>query len=206
MTTIAVARKGTKVAIGADSLLKVGYMDVHSAYRVDDSKIIKIGGSHLALTGFAGLNLAVRQFFACIEGPPRLDSAQEIFETFTLLHRYLKDNLFLNPHAEDDDPFENSHIGCLVANNQGIFGVTSMRSVIEYSKFYAEGTGHRYALGAMRTAYDSAGSAGEIVRRGLEAAADFDEDTGEPLEVFEIERAGARGRANPVSRWDPDPP
>jgi len=187
MTTIAVAKKGAQVAIGADTLCKDGYTDVGDEYRINDSKILKVNDNYIASTGFCGWNLVLADYFDSLDGAPDLRSVKGIFTTITALHESLKENYYLNPHSDKDDSFESSHFDCLVANAHGIFGFFSMRNVIEYSKFYALGSGFRYALGAMRTIYESAPSAEAIVRTGLEAAADFDEDTSEPLEIYQVE-------------------
>ena len=187
MTTIAAARKGRQIAIGADTLCKDGYVDVGAEYRINDSKILKINDSIIASTGFCGWNLVFSDYFDSLESEPDFSSVGEIFATISSLHRSLKDDYFLNAHADEDDSFENSHFDCLVANPYGIFSFFTMRNVIEYSKFYALGSGFRFALGAMRAIYEQAASAEDIVRVGLEAAADFDENTAEPLEIYTVD-------------------
>ena len=46
-----------------------------------------------------------------------------------------------------------AHARCSIANAHGIFGVYSMRDVIEYERFWASGSGGDYALGAMHALY-----------------------------------------------------
>ena len=62
-----------------------------------------------------------------------------IFETFRKLHPILKEQHFLNPKEEEDDPYESTQVTALIANASGIFGVYSMREVFEYTKFWAVG-------------------------------------------------------------------
>ena len=62
-----------------------------------------------------------------------------IFETFRKLHPILKEQHFLNPKEEEDDPYESTQITALIANEHGIFGVYSMREVFEYTQFWAVG-------------------------------------------------------------------
>ena len=66
-----------------------------------------------------------------------------IFETFRKLHPILKEQHFLNPKEEEDDPYESTQITALIANAHGIFGVYSMREVFEYTQFWAAGIGPR---------------------------------------------------------------
>ena len=94
-----------------------------------------------------------------------------------------KHEYFLRPEEEEDDEFESSHLATLIANPYGIFGLYSLRSVQEFIKFYARGSGADYAMGAMYTAYDTCGSPEDIALIGLQAAAEFDDGTGAPFEL-----------------------
>lgn len=70
----------------------------------------------------------------------------------------------------------------LIANPRGIFGVAEHRTVQEFSRFYAYGSGSDYALGALYALYDQPGlGAEDIARRAIEAAAEFDDGTGLPV-------------------------
>src|SRR5262249_52289817 len=89
--------------------------------------------------------------------------------------------------ASEHDDFESSQFCLLVANGRGIFGIYPDRSVTEFSTFYAFGSGYRFALGAMHAAYGSAARPEDVARVGVEAAAEFDEDTGLPAEVVRVE-------------------
>ena len=109
------------------------------------------------------------------------------------MHRVLKEDYFLNVDAENDEDneFESSQYEILIANAHGIFGLYALRSVQEYSKFYASGSGYHFALGAMWAAYDSVGTSEEIARLGANAGAFFDTSSGPPVEVKTLNlRAG----------------
>ena len=102
------------------------------------------------------------------------------------MHEALKDDYYLNPQEHKDDEFESSQFDALVANRHGIFGIYSLRSVQEYSRFYAFGSGYHLALGAMFAVYEQEQSAEAIARIGLEAAAEFDDSTGPPFELYTV--------------------
>ena len=89
----------------------------------------------------------------------KLASRAEIFETFRLLHPLLKERFFLNTKEHDSDPYESSQISILIANPHGVFAVESYREVFEFERFWAIGSGRRYALGAMYTTWPRARSA-----------------------------------------------
>ena len=81
----------------------------------------------------------------------------------------LKDQHFLNPKEEEDDPYESTQITALIANENGIFGVYSMREVFEYTQFWAVGSGKEVALGAMYALYPRLETAADVARAGVEA-------------------------------------
>ena len=58
------------------------------------------------------------------------------------------------PEEDKEDALESSRMDCLIANPHGIFGVAAHRTVQEFSRFYAYGSGSDYALGAMYSAYE----------------------------------------------------
>ena len=75
-----------------------------------------------------------------------------IFETFRKLHPILKEQHFLNPKEEEDDPYESTQVTALIANASGIFGVYSIREVFDTR---SSGSRHRprVSLGAMHSQY-----------------------------------------------------
>ncbi len=186
MSTVVVVKKNGYAAIGADTLTKWGYINESAKNVENHSKIITIGASYIACTGHASMELVLTSYFSRLKSKSRLDSVQDIFHTALRLHQSLKEDYFLNPHEDKDDEFESSQFSCLIANPSGIFGLYRLRSVQEYSKFYAFGTGCVFALGAMHAVYDKTESAEEIARAGLLAAAEFDDSTGLPIEVYTV--------------------
>ena len=187
MSTIVVARKGRQAAIGADTLSLLGTTRESAEYVANHSKLLRVGESYLAVVGQASFPLVLASYFAGLEEAPRLDSAQAIFEAARDIHRALRDGYFLDPGGDTGDEFESTKLECLIANPSGIFGLYPLRAVLEYTKFYAFGSGHRFALGAMHAVYEAADSAEEIARAGLEAAAEFDDGTGRPIEVRTVQ-------------------
>jgi len=75
----------------------------------------------------------------------------------------------------------------LIANPYGIFGVSGHRTVQEFTRFYAYGSGSDYALGSMWSMYESPEIGAEtIARKSIEAASEFDDGTGLPLDSHKI--------------------
>jgi ATP-dependent HslUV protease, peptidase subunit HslV len=203
VSTIVIVRKNGAVAIGGDTLWKDGSTMQRASRIVNHSKILRVGDSFVAFTGTGAWAQVLERYFARLKRPPHLGSVPEIFETVLRMRSVLKDRYGLNPRDGEDDNFESSRHCLLIANARGTFCVYPDRSVSEFSTFYAFGSGYRIALGAMHVAYHALERPEEIARAGIEAAAEFDEDTGLPAEVFRVELLPASAPAEPVERAAP---
>lgn len=185
MTTIAVVKKAGRIAIAADTLTKWGPGKESAAYIVNHTKLMQVGESWLAVSGNATFKHVLDDWFV---HPTRkntpLRSASEIFTAWQKLHKALKEDYYLRPEEQQDDALESSRMDVLIANPWGIFGVSGMRTVQEYARFYAYGSGTEIALGALFAAYDLADRDAEsLARLAIEAAAEFDDGTGLPIET-----------------------
>jgi ATP-dependent protease HslVU (ClpYQ) peptidase subunit len=183
MSTITVVRRENEVAIAADSLSSAKYWRREGAqYIVNHQKIFQIGESLVALSGATSAKLAVQEYFANCEETPVLDSVEAIYRVWLKLHEALKSDYFLRPNEDNDDCFESTRMDVLIANSSGIFGVAAHRSVQEFSKFFAFGSGDDYALGALFVAYEDASkSAEEVARLGVAAAIEFSSNSAAPI-------------------------
>jgi ATP-dependent HslUV protease subunit HslV len=190
MTTLVVVRKGDEIAIAADSLTTFG--DTRLAARHDRTydKIVNVRDTYIGLCGSAAHQLV---FESLLRRHEDLDFSDKfsIFETFRKLHPILKEQHFLNPKEEEDDPYESTQMTALIANPNGIFGVYSMREVFEYTQFWAAGSGHEFALGAMHALYSRLRTAESIAKAGLEAGAMFDRNSALPLTMYTLKVKGA---------------
>ena len=186
MSTVAVVKKNGFVAIAADTLSTFGPRKLSAPYSANAGKIIQIGESYLGMTGLAVNQQVLEHAFRLEANPPAFSNTFDIFEAFLKLHARLKQEYFLSPRAGEYDVYEPTHINALIANAHGLFGVYSMRDVIEYERFWASGSGGDYALGAMHALYDSAADAVTIAEAAVRAAADFDDATGAPVESHSV--------------------
>ena len=184
MTTIVVVRKNGRIAIGADALVTFGETRLPGAYEAND-KIIQVGDSYVGLAGTTAHFEVFRRVLAGMD-TPRLHSRHEVFETFLRAHQVLKEQYFLNPKEDEDDPYESSQITALIANPSGIYGVYSYREVFSFDRFWGIGSGRNFALGAMYAAYDRTASARRIAEIGVKAGAEFDKSSSLPARVFSV--------------------
>lgn len=185
MTTIVAVKKNGVVAIAADSLTTFGDMRLGRQYKGEHDKIIAINGSWIGLCGSSAHHLVLSALLPRLEDI-RLGSRMEVYDTFRRLHPLLKEQGYLNPKEEEDDPYESTQITALVVNATGIYGVYSMREVFEYSQFWAVGSGKEVALGAMYALYPRLRTAEAIAKAGIEAGATFDRNSALPMTLYAI--------------------
>ena len=185
MTTIVVVRKGESAVIAADSLTTFGTTRLGPAYDRYPQKITAYGDSFLGVAGSAAHQLVLENLLA---RTANLDfhGKAAIYDSFRKLHPLLKDEAYLNPKEEEDDPYESSQMTVMVANPSGIFAVYSMREVFEFDRFWAIGSGRDFALGAMYTIYAKTKTAAAIAEAGVLAGAEFDTGTAIPITVHEV--------------------
>jgi len=185
MTTLVAVRKNDEIAIAADSLTTFGDTRLSAEFDRTSEKIVQYKGTYIGLCGSAAHQLV---FESLLASHSELDFSNKaaIFETFRKLHPILKEQHFLNPKEEEDDPYESTQVTALVANENGIFGVYSMREVFEYSRYWSVGSGREFALGAMHAEYPKRKGAAAIARAGIAAGAAFDRNSGLPMTIFTL--------------------
>lgn len=186
MSTIVIVKKGDRAVIAADSLATYGNLKFGHDYHAQPDKIQKIGHNFV---GIAGAAVHTSVMLSLARKHPRtlvFDGTDAIFETLVKIHPILKKEYFLNPDAGDDDPYETSRMNFVIANPSGIFGVGSWRTVSEYNRFWAIGSGSDYALGAMFAVYDTLETADDIARAGVAAGAEFDDGSALPMTLYSV--------------------
>ncbi len=183
MTTIVAVRKNGIVALAGDTLTTFGNTRLHASQDASHDKILQIGDSYIGVCGSAAHHLVLTSLLTKSTAV-ELHSKAAIFETFRKLHPILKEECFLNPKEDEDDPYESSQITALIANASGIYGIYSMREVFEYTQFWAIGSGHEFSLGAMHHAYPLYDNAEDIARAGVEAGIAYDKNSSAPTTLY----------------------
>lgn len=118
---------------------------------------------------------------------PLWENSEQIYEIFNELHKDLKNSYYLTPPDLKFLPFESSEFQLIIINTSGIFEVEYSRVVRQYHKYTAIGTGEDYALGAISSVYNLLEDSEEIVKIGIEAAAQFDRKTETPIHLYSID-------------------
>lgn len=186
MTTVVVVRKAGQVAIAGDSLVTFGDTRLPHGYE-DNEKLFTVGNSWVGMAGTTAHFPVLRRALNAL--PPedlKLQSRDEVFDTFLKVHPKLKELYYLNTKEEDADPYESSQYTALIANATGIYGVYSYREVFEFDRFWAIGSGRAFALGAMFTAFDRAKTAREVAEIGVRAGCEFDKNSDGPVNIQTI--------------------
>jgi len=189
LTTIVLVRKGDSAVIAADSLTTFGTTRLAPAYDRSPEKIVAYRDSFIGVAGSAAHQLVLENV---LRRNPSLElhGKAAIYESFRKLHPILKEDAFLNPKEEEDDPYESSQMTAMIANSSGIFAVYSMREVFEFDRFWAIGSGRDFALGAMFVLYDQAKDVASVATAAIHAGAEFDTGTSEPVHIHEVTLRG----------------
>lgn len=193
MTTVVVTKKGGIACIAADTLATYGDLKESADLIANSDKLVRIGDAWVAPTGPGSAQLVLRHFVSTYEELPLLEDTDGIFDFLNVFQRALRDDYFVQGKEDAGDDFESMRMELLIASPGGIFGAYPQRSVQEYTRFYAFGSGAEYALGAMHAAWETAVSAEELARIGVETAARFDAGSGLPLTLRTIPLLGADG-------------
>jgi ATP-dependent protease HslVU (ClpYQ) peptidase subunit len=186
VSVITVVKKNGLVAIAADTQSSSGSRKMSARHNRQPGKIARIGASYIGSTGWSVHQQVLAHLFAGVTEPPAFSSAAQIFDVFLKLHPRLKQEYYLNPRGGDDEAYESSQMTLLIANQHGIFGLYSMRTVLEYQQYWASGSGSDYALGAMHAIYDAVADAAAIAEAGVRAAIEFDDGCGAPIESHAV--------------------
>jgi len=186
MSTVVAVKKNGIACIAADTLTTFGELKQSCEFDKTHDKIHQYKDSYFGIVGSAAHHAVVYSILEKHGEELRFDSQISIFESFRKLHPILKEEYYLNPKDEDDDPYESSRIDTLIVSPHGIFAVYALREVFEYSRFWAVGSGGDIALGAMYALYERLDKAEEIAKIGVEAGATFNNSTALPITSYTI--------------------
>lgn len=194
MSTVVATACADAFVIGSETLLSQGDIRLSHDYG-HNPKIHRIGDSCIGLTGTVAHYTALVQALRELGDQCQLWGQEQVFATFTRVHRKLKDEYFLNPKKQAEDAYESNHISAMVVNGSGLYGVYAHREVLVFDRFWANGSGRAFALGAMHATWSrspDAVDAASLARAGLAAAMEFDRASGGRMCLYRFER-GVQG-------------
>jgi ATP-dependent HslUV protease subunit HslV len=199
--SIAVAvKKNGVIAVAADTQENFGDRKVLRTNHRSE-KILRVGGSFLAATGWGLYDNVLRDYLARSR-PPRFAGSGEVFRFFVKLWKDLRARYTLvNDQAHEDDPtpFADLDSSFLIVNPTGIYQVSGNMSVSVFEEYYAVGSGSPYALGAMSALYATDLDAEAIARTACRVAIEFDVFCGGDVDLFSVPvRVRAARRTRPL--------
>ncbi len=187
MSVVVVVKKSGRAVIASDSQTSFGTTVLRPPFDAAPRKIHKVND---AFVGVVGASAHQNVFASLVEKYPgdfSFQNARHLFETALKLHEHLKERFYLlTREGKDQQEYESSQMDCLVAAPAGIFGLYSYREVHEFGRFWAIGSGNRFALGAMFAAYEHADSPEEIARIGVEAAIALEDGCSPPIAMESV--------------------
>lgn len=188
MSVIAVARKNNRIAIGADTLTGQGSIKIPGKYIANKTKIISFGDAYIGLAGSLTDQLVMESLRLRHPDLLRFDNVTNIFESIRSIQEILRTEYYTLPNEDDDhQPYESNQLNALIASPHGIFEIQSYREVLAFERFWAIGSGIRFALGAMHVVYDQYDDPVDIIKAGLEAACEFDKSCDRPIEIHTLD-------------------
>ena len=187
MSIIVVVKKNNQAIIAADTLQSDDSLLLRAHHVSNHEKIMAFGENYLGLAGWAAAQDIMESLIRHHKEKLDFGDRSKIFETMRKVHSIIKSDYHIDTAEEKDQPVESSQLSMLIANPQGIFEVDSYRTVSEYERFWALGSGRTLALGAMQALYDRLDSATEIARAGVEAACEFDDGCALPATAYTVE-------------------
>ena len=202
MTIITAAHDGKKFAMACDTLHHDGWVNINSEFIQGPSKIIKYKDYLFGVAGYSVLATILEDVLKKHEHKEQLkasvsvdeidlefkfNSKISVFKFMRYFHKKLKEDYDYNPNYKNNDsPIESNGMLLLIVGPSGIYVTDPMGNVIQNKNFWAIGSGHQVALGAMHSYVNSRGGVvhvADAVSSGVSAACVFDDGCGGPIIV-----------------------
>ncbi|MFT4538427.1 MAG: ATP-dependent HslUV protease subunit HslV [Planctomycetota bacterium] len=187
MTTPVVVRNGTGARIAVDSLSHYRSTKKYSDGIAKHNKTLSVGSALLAPTGPASPQLILRSIKRDPERRADFHGLVGIFEILCEFQRVLQEDYSLNLKADEEVSYDSILMKLLIAAPGGTFGVYPSRSVHEYKRSYAFGSGADLTMDAMHASYERCDAVEDIARAGVEASACFDASTSFPMSIHSLD-------------------
>lgn len=186
MSTLVMVERGGVACMAADTMTSYGSWKQLARYTARPEKILRVGESYLGVVGLIANRMVLESVFSGGLELPEVRNEMELFEFSRKLHAKMKDEYFLNTGDGDSEAYESSQMTLFLVNRFGLFGMYSNRSVEQYQRFAAVGSGAGFALGAMYAAYELDAEVEDIARLGVEAGAEFDDASNAPITMKKL--------------------
>lgn len=191
MSIIVAVRKGNQAVIAADTAQSDDELVMRGDYLVNHNKLVQAGTSWIGLAGWSASQDIFESLARHHADIMQFDSREQIFDSFIKIHELMKSKYFIDTQEDKDQPVESSQVGAMIVNANGIFEIESYRSVSEYTRFWALGSGKKLALGALHALYERDMDLVALATAAVHAACEFDDGCALPLTYKCIELVAA---------------
>ncbi len=184
---VAIEKDGV-IALATDSQTSIGQEKL-PVKNFHDDKIMHIGDSYMASTGWSVYSNIVYDWLENNRHPPQLQDTASIFLFFKSLWAVLHDRYHLVKDQEDDSesPFGSLDSSFLIIAPRGIFSVAPDLAVSRIQNYFAIGAGAEVALGSLYTTHSMAHGAEAIATTAIEAAIAHNIYCGAPINSVVIQ-------------------
>jgi ATP-dependent protease HslVU (ClpYQ) peptidase subunit len=189
MSIIVAVRKAGSTVLAADTMHSYGSRREHPDNLVSHPKVYKLGNSYIGGVGWSVYGNIMEHYFKTLKRPPTFRDETSIFDFFLKLWRLMRKRYQVvndQPDTDDRSPFANLDSEFVVVNTQGVFRVDSDLSVMRFAKYFAVGSGDKYAYGALHALYERRLTAERIAVQAAEAAVYYDQGCGGQIECFRV--------------------
>jgi len=182
MSVITIVKTKKEICIAADGQVTFGSTKIAGTHITHSDKLYQVNNSVIGIVGWSAVAMILEHLISTKPEIFKLNSRLEIYDTLLKLQTILKENYFIETGDDDDErPVQTNHLHALIANKNGIFSVESYREVMEFSDYWAAGSGYSFAIGAMHALYTTDFSARQIAEAGVQAAIEYNDGCGLPI-------------------------
>lgn len=189
MGTIVAVRTNSGIAIGADCINTFEEI-VHSSLNFAESCISKLGESYIGINCGYALQQSAQSIFESLisesSAELHLTNRAAVRSFFSSHFDHLRTLQRIIPQQQGNVPFETLPMNALIINRHGLFKVDATRSVYEYKKYWAIGSGEAFALGALHASFNEEADAESLIRTALKACGAFEANRNREILVRSI--------------------
>jgi len=189
MGTIVAVRTNQGIAIAADCINTVEEI-IHSNLNQADSCITKLGESIIAVNCAYGIQQASQVLLDSLSyemiSELALANKDQVRTFFSTHFEHMKTQQNIITQQNSNFHFDVFPMNALVINRHGIFKVDGTRTVYEYKKYWAIGSGEAFALGALHALHNEEAEAENIARSALKACGAFEANRSRDIVVKSI--------------------
>ncbi|WP_421780938.1 hypothetical protein [Kiloniella litopenaei] len=184
MSIVIAVKKQGKIVIGSDSKCS-DINTLHPAQeKINSSKIHFLKHGTIGHVGETTYHTILD--YLCLEHEDCFNFADRMstYKSMLKIQKILTEECLSLPTGNH---FKGSGMNLLIATHKTIFHIDPERNVDEFSRFWAIGSGHSFALGSLESLYETSLAAEQIVEQTLHTVCKYDLHSNEPYHTHTID-------------------